>query len=170
MRYPFDYFVSKITCPGCGRMSEEDDSTKIATAIQREPRHESIGLGEVVDVAANIDERGYHALRPYRCGEPLVLAETWECHGCGSSTNWVLIVIANGRVMSIQGVGSGSVAVECAHYLSDDGIDVLSRASGWPYESLIECISADILRSHHAWLLQRDCPQLCRQKPSLFLS
>ena len=123
MAYSYDWFVARLPCPDCGTVSPADDSLEMSTYARADPQGAFIAAGDPfeADPAALAEGRvdGYIALKPPAAGAPIRLLNAWRCPSCGS-LNWAEIVLADGKVASIEARALTRAVLDRAHFIGND--------------------------------------------------
>lgn len=151
MSYSYDYFVGRLACPHCGKVSAPDSSTNMQTYIRDESQLAFLGEGAAVDVSpANMRDSSYYVVREPQPGEVVKILQTWECPSCGKPSNWAVVSVKNGRIQGVAAVPLNRQTFERAHYISLDADGVAADVSGRPVTEIVGEDVVAILREHLA--------------------
>lgn len=148
MGYTLDYFVGRLRCPVCGRISEADDSTNMVTAIRTEPELAYLGVGSRVEVEdADMYDSGYLTVHAPVPGSTIRILQTWECPFCGTAFNWAAIDIRDDVIVRVEAVQLTREELERANYLSTEAISVATQLTGVSTEEALKLDVVATLRN-----------------------
>ena len=141
---PSDSFVGRLRCMSCGIVTA-DESSACETFLRADARGELFTVGSAFVVSHDEVAVDYYAraVRPDPVA-PVHIIEGWECPHC-EGTNWAEIVIRDCLVSSIWSVALSRVALERAHYISSECVELVARITGRPAWSLLRDDVFDVL-------------------------
>lgn len=116
----FDWFKASVVCPGCGARSESVllGQTKLHPAA----RQNELTVGDALPLSAEgADDARYRVLTPAPEGEGRIL-QMWEYPGCCSRSQWFEVVVAGGRIASIEPIRLTLAKLQSANYIDDESL------------------------------------------------
>ena len=145
----FDYFVGKLKCPVCSKISNADSSTGMQTKIRKKPQLEELSVGEPLVVSfEDMKNAGYYKISLPQTNEQICILDMWECPFCGSPRNWAKIVINDEVIQEISSVSKTKEVLENAHFLSDECVYDLEVLTNIPFQELIQADLLKIIREN----------------------
>lgn len=126
MRHSLDYFVGRLRCPNCDRVSEPDHSTNMATRIRREPELAYLGVGHPLDIHPDsMRDAGYVTVRCPAPGEAVHILQNWDCPFCGRGFHWAEIVVRDGTIAEVTAVPLDAGSLNRANFISEDAASLI---------------------------------------------
>lgn len=132
MGYSYDFFVAKMKCFNCERISPDDESTNMQTYIRDVPNLENLKIGSLIGQHVN-EADGY--LKISQPHEKIVLLDTWNCTYCGYR-NWARIVVIDNVIKSIESTKLEINEYRTANYISQEASNDAAYLSGYDYETV----------------------------------
>lgn len=131
-----DTFIGRLRCMSCGIVTA-DERSACETFLRGGARGEVFSVGSRLDLAHDEVAVDYYAraIRP-RPNVPVHVIEGWECPHC-EAVNWAEIVIRDSLVSSIWSVALSRLALERAHYVTSECVELAARLTGRPAWSLL---------------------------------
>lgn len=133
-----DFFVGRMRCHTCRKVTPADTSSQCETFIFPLPKGTSYRVGDAIELQASDLPRDYYAhMTPWNGTDALHVVEGWQCPCC-DSINWAEIVIRDSQIESVWSVDLTAEVVERANILSAECIEVVASKTGQPMWKLLE--------------------------------
>lgn len=131
-----DSFVGRLRCMSCGIVTS-DQSSACQTFLRDVPRGEEFRVGQRFEFDHTEIMADYYAraTRP-AVDSPTHIIEGWECPHC-EAVNWAEIVLRDSLVSSVWSVALSRAALERAHYVTSECVELAARMTGRPAWSLL---------------------------------
>jgi len=140
---PFDYFVARLRCPGCGDEVDAEIQTHIQGGVADGA---AFGVGAKIDAVFiepdHLVRSGYAQVKELHPDDPVRLLDMWTCPSCDTE-QWAAVDIVGGTIERIEGVKLDRATLESASYISDVNADIEARSLRRADEGLS---SVDVLR------------------------
>lgn len=116
----FDWFAADLACRACGARTGPDCGTGAQTKLHPRPRQNYLRVGDELPVTPDsAEDARYTALGPSPDGDIRIL-QHWDCRSCDDSTQWLEVVVRDGRILSIESVAFDAALLAAAHYIEDE--------------------------------------------------
>jgi hypothetical protein len=143
LRPTLDYFVGRLRCSNCDRISEPDLSTNMATRIRSQPELAYLGVGDALEIEPDsMRDAGYVTVRRPAPGEAVHILEVWECPYCGQAFNWAEIVVRDGVIAEVTAVPLNLDNLKRAHFITDEAVGLIDR----PYREAIHLPDSEFVQ------------------------
>ena len=142
-----DYFVARMRCQGCGKVSHSDASTHCETFLRDRPDGSWLGVGSHVGLIDVSQRPDYYQSRKEQTTESLHVLEGWECPCC-QKVNWAEVVVVDELVTSIWSVRLSRETLYRAHLISSECVELASKLSGKQPWELIDADIVSVLLEH----------------------
>lgn len=142
-----DYFVARMRCQHCGKVSHSDASTHCETFLRDVPDGSWLQVGSHVGTIDVKQRPDYYQSRKEQTTDALHVLEGWECPNC-QRVNWAEVVVVDEIVTSIWSVRLSKEALMRAHLISSECVELASRLSGKQPWELIDADIISVLMNH----------------------
>jgi hypothetical protein len=119
----FDFFVAKLQCNNCRKVSNDDFGTNMQTKIQEnESCGQSLKVGTKLKIQnKKLEEHCYQKINNNQSNEnSFIIIEQWDCPFCNSALNWARIVISNLTIIEIKSIELNPVEISNTNYIFED--------------------------------------------------
>lgn len=131
-----DTFVGRLRCMACGIVTA-DHRSACETFLRGQPEGRVFGVGSRLEFDHDSVAVDYYARAiPPAPGTAVHVLEGWECPHC-EEVNWAEIVIRDSLVSSVWSVALSRGALERAHYVTSECVELAARITGRPAWSLL---------------------------------
>lgn len=141
-----DYFVARLRCQHCGKVSPGDDTTHCETFLRDTPDGSWLAVGDHVG-EIDVHQRPDYYQSNRGTEAHLHVLEGWECPCC-AKVNWAEIVVRDEHIASIWSVKLNRDTLERAHLISSECVDLAARLSGKQPWELIDADIVSVLLDH----------------------
>ncbi len=139
-----DYFIGRMRCQHCKKISAHDTSTHCETFLRDVPDGSALGLGDHVGPVDVHKRPDYYQPRHEQEGSDLHVLEGWECANC-SQVNWAEVVVRDEHVASVWSIQLSRETLMRAHLISSECVELASKLSGKQPWELIEADIVSVL-------------------------
>ncbi len=147
----FDVFVAELRCPSCGRTIPVTANTAMQTHIRDNADGSELGVGFVFDpsdlTTKNILESDYALIAEPPDGGPIRLLNDWICFE-GSTEEWAMITIADGKIARIEAVVLTRKTLEAANFISATQAELEAERFADASGADAGASSVEVLRRH----------------------
>jgi hypothetical protein len=142
----FDYFVGRLQCSVCNRVSEPDESTGMQTYIRDKPDGALLGRGDKLELdlrkIADGKVDGYFTVSVPASDTEIRILHPWNCPFDGTY-NWAEIIVQAGLIESVTAVPLNREVLERSHLISHEAEFV---AASLAKLSAAEVVKADTVQ------------------------
>jgi hypothetical protein len=139
-----DYFVGKMRCQHCKKISANDTSTHCETFLRDVPNGSTLGLGAYVGSVDVHQRPDYYQTQHEQEGSDLHVLEGWECAHC-HQVNWAEVVVRDEHVASVWSIKLSRDTLMRAHLISSECVELASKLSGKQPWELFEADIVSVL-------------------------
>ena len=120
----YDFFVGKLKCQTCGRISPSNQTTNNQTKICINPAKDEYGVGDSLPIdTINLCGSGYICRIIPKNPTTFNLLSNWECPFCDYAYNWVVIEIKESIIISMKEAILDESTLNSLDLVTDDIVD-----------------------------------------------
>lgn len=131
-----DHFLGLLRCMSCGIISR-DENAACETFLRNPSTGTAFRVGDAFTFDRDLVASDYYAhIDPQADTDDVHVIEGWACPHC-TAVNWAEITLRDERVASVWSIELSQPALERAHYVTSECVELAARITGRPAWALL---------------------------------